>query len=399
VTHGYADWRAFAIAGMRAGTPYLLHPPELWQAFVYLPAAAWAIAPLSRLPIALGFAIDCVVMVGCAVGASFVASRLYGITRTTMLCLTFAWWPTLYAALVVGQNATLGLLLALLTIAGMARESVARTAIPLGLLLYKPTYALPLIVVLIVRGRWRELGGVAACGVPWYLASVAATGGDWFWPRTLAGLIRAYAAQDFRVNGRLSVSLPGILVHAGIALPAIVVLVFAIAALSIQPLRRVSARECGSAASLIGLALSPHAWAYDAVLALPMITFAAARLAEPTRTPLIVASYVLAPLALLTPVLQFDPLAIVVLGGTLAWIAVRSSPSAMWSRSTHDDDTLGYGRCASQHEPQKRGAQIAAREWALGNVPECCSAKKRRGDADRVGDRPREKSRSLPTDP
>jgi hypothetical protein len=310
---------------MRAGTPYLLHPPELWQAFVYLPAAAWVIAPVSRLPIAIGFSVSCVMMVACAMVASAVASSLYRIPRTTMLCLTLAWWPTLYAALVVGQNATLGLLLVLLTIAGMVRGSALFTAIPLGFLLYKPTYALPLIVLLIVRTRLRELGYLAAFAVPWYLGSVAATGGDWMWPRTLTALIRAYAAQDFRVNASLTVSVAGVLVRAGIALPIVIALVVAVVVLSLPALRRAGALEAGSAASLIGLALSPHAWAYDAVLALPMIAYAATSLAEPLRTPLIIAMYVLAPLALCTPIFRFDPLAIVVVGGSLAWIGVRYS--------------------------------------------------------------------------
>lgn len=319
-TQGYADWRAFAIAGTRVGTSSLLHPAELWQAFVYLPAAAWAIAPASRLPLAIGFTLSCVVMVACAVGAAAIASRLYRIPRTTMLCLTFAWWPTLYAAVVVGQNATLGLVLALLTIAGMVRGSPLLTAIPLGLLLYKPTYALPLVALLLVRARWRELAYVALFGMVWYLASAAATGGDWLWPRTLALLIHSYFAQDLRVNATLSVSLTGMLLRAGLAPAAIAGLVAVLALAALPALRRAEPLESGSAACLIGLALSPHALAYDAVMALPMIAYAATRLTEPLRTPLVVAVYVLGPLAFLTPIFHFDPLAIVVIAGSCAWV-------------------------------------------------------------------------------
>lgn len=302
------------------GTSSLLHPAELWQAFVYLPAAAWAIAPASNLPLAMGFTLSCVVMVACAVGAAMVASRLYQIPRTTMLCLTFAWWPTLYAAVVVGQNATLGLALALLTIAGMVRRSPLLTAIPLGFLLYKPTYALPLVALLLIRGRWRELGYLAFFGVVWYAASVAATGGDWLWPRTLALLIHSYFAQDLRVNATLNVSLTGMLLHAGLAPALIGGIVAAIALVAVPALRDSDALRSGSAATLIGLALSPHALAYDAVMALPMIAYAVTRLAEPLRTPLIVTVYALAPFALCSPVVRFDPLAIVIVGGAIAWI-------------------------------------------------------------------------------
>ena len=74
-------------------------------------------------------------------------------------------------------------------------------------------------------------------------------------------------------------------------------------------------------ALLIGLAVSPHSWAYDAVMALLMIAYAATHLTEPLRTRLIVAVYALAPLALCSPIVRFDAVAIVVVGGSLAWIS------------------------------------------------------------------------------
>ncbi|HWT05565.1 MAG TPA: hypothetical protein VN224_07395, partial [Xanthomonadales bacterium] len=57
--------------------------------------------------------------------------------------------------------------------------------------------------------------------------------------------------------------------------------------------------------------------------ALPMIAFTAARLAEPARTRFMLTLFTLAPLFFVSPLLRFDPLAIVVLGGTCAWLYVR----------------------------------------------------------------------------
>jgi Glycosyltransferase family 87 len=371
LAHGGADWRAFAIAGTRVGTRALLHPPELWQAFVYLPAAAWAIAPAARLAPEVGFVSNALFMIACAIGAARVASPLYGIPRATMVCLVLAWWPTLYASAVVGQNATLGLLLAVLTIAGLVRGSAVLTALPLGLLLYKPTYALPLLALLVIRGRRRALVLVALLGVGWYLASVAATAGDWLWPRTLEQLIAMYAAQDFRVNGSLTVSLPGLLVRAGLPVAAIA-LVSVVALLALPALRRAGALEAGSAACLVGLALSPHALAYDAVLVVPMLAYAATRAREPVRTPLIVAVYLVAPTALLTPLLGFDPLAAVVVGGALAWIATRLPHNRILQlEPVADEDVVllersdaeldhGFGAVAHQGKPERRDSGMDA---------------------------------------
>ncbi|MDP9107227.1 MAG: hypothetical protein M3N49_15015, partial [Candidatus Eremiobacteraeota bacterium] len=79
-------------------------------------------------------------------------------------------------------------------------------------------------------------------------------------------------------------------------------------------------------ACLAGVALSPHALAYDAALALPMIAFTASQLAEPARTRMLLAVFLVAPLFFLSSLLHFDPLALVVIGGTGAWIYAVNVP-------------------------------------------------------------------------
>jgi hypothetical protein len=323
IGHGAGDWRVFVAAGSLAGTHALIDPPEAWQIFVYLPGAAWAFVPVARLPLSLSFVIDAVCMLACAAAAGAVAARTYGLSRALGVGSFVLWPPVVYAAAIIGQNAPFGLLLAQLTIAGIARRSLALTAVPLGLLLYKPTYALPLIGVLVLRARLRELGAVTAIGVGWYVLSVAATGGDWRWPAEWATLIARYAPGDLSVNGAFVVSIPGLLARAGAGVPAIVA-VAALGALAVAlAVRRAGALEAASAACVAGVALSPHALAYDAALALPMIAFTAARLAEPARTRFLLALFTVAPLFFVSPMLGFDPLALVVIGGTCAWVYVR----------------------------------------------------------------------------
>ncbi len=171
-----------------------------------------------------------------------------------------------------------------------------------------------------MRARWRELGAIAAIGAGWYVVSAAAAGGDWRWPAEWAALIARYAPGDLSVNGAFVVGLPGLLARAGFGVPAIVAVV-ALGALAVAlAVRRAGALEAASAACLAGVALSPHALAYDAALALPMIAFTAARLEEPARTRFLLALFIVAPLFFVSPLLRFDPLAIVVIGGTCAWV-------------------------------------------------------------------------------
>jgi hypothetical protein len=326
VRHGAGDWRVFVAAGSLAGTHALIAPPEAWQIFVYLPGAAWAFVPFARLPLALSFAVDAVLMLACAAAAGAVAARTYGLARAAGSGLFVLWPPVVYAAAIIGQNAPFGLLLAQLAIAGIARRSVALTAVPLGLLLYKPTYALPLIAVLLLRARVREVGAVAAIGAGWYVVSVAATGGDWSWPAEWVALIARYAPGDLSVNAAIVVSLPGLLARAGLGVPAIAAVVALAATAVAAAVRRAGAVEAASGACLAGVALSPHALAYDAALALPMIALAASRLPEPARTRMLLAVFMVAPLFFLSPLLRFDPLALVVIGGTGAWVYARLAP-------------------------------------------------------------------------
>jgi Glycosyltransferase family 87 len=329
IRHGGGDWRVFVAAGSLAGTPALLDPPEAWQSFFYLPGAAWALTPFAHMPLAASFVLNAILMLACAAAAGVVAARTHGLRLAEAAAMFALWPPVMYAAAITGQNAPLGVLLAQLAIAGVAARSAVLAAVPVGLLLYKPTYALPFIVLLIVRRRMRELAIVAAMAVAWYVASVAASGGNWLWPAPWVRLIAHFAAGDFTVNAPFAISLPGVLAHAGASPAAVIGAVVLVLAGCAVALRRVGAVEAASASCLAGLALSPHAWAYDAALALPMIAYVAARLEDRARVRLLLALWLLAPLFFVSPLIGFDPLAIVTIGGTAAWLALRLAGPAI----------------------------------------------------------------------
>ena len=82
----------------------------------------------------------------------------------------------------MGQNASLALVLALWAIDALRRDRALEAGLACGLMMYKPTLALPLIGLLVLRVRWRELVVVAAVLVAAYFVGVAAAAGDWQWP-------------------------------------------------------------------------------------------------------------------------------------------------------------------------------------------------------------------------
>ncbi|HEY1746926.1 MAG TPA: hypothetical protein VGG11_09220, partial [Xanthobacteraceae bacterium] len=77
--------------------------------------------------------------------------------------------------------------------------------------------------------------------------------------------------------------------------------------------------EAASMASVLGIATSLHAWPYEATLLLPAVFFAMANATEPWRTRAIVASYVVAALALSLPHAG-HALALLAIGGLMCWL-------------------------------------------------------------------------------
>lgn len=331
----YHDWPAFWSAGATAGTADLVDSARhhAWQLahglpaafFAYAPGSAWLWWPFSLVPLPLGFVAHGLLVMAAAVVAGWVAGPLYGLDRRAAVLATLAWAPVT-ASVVLGQNAPLGLLLAVVAIAGLVRGRALVAGVAVGLLLYKPTFAAPLIGLLILRRRWTELAIVALCGVGWYLAGVAAAAGDWAWPIAWLDGLRGYVDADFAGNADKSVSLPGLIARVP-GVPGWLPLLggAAVVAVAIPRLVRASMLEAASAACLVGVAVSPHAWGYDAALVVPFILWmvgplGSVLLAEPWRTRAIVGAYVVAPLWLVSRQTIVSAVALIVLGFTALWL-------------------------------------------------------------------------------
>jgi hypothetical protein len=327
----WGDWGVIWSGGATAGTGDLvdasrhmawqlahgIDPPSFWK---YPPAAAWLFWPFGQLPIDVSFWIQAGLMLGCIVGAGWLAARIYGLTPELGILAALAWTPST-ASVATGQNASFALLLAMLAIWALKSDRPWLAGAMTGLLLYKPTLALGLIVLFLVRGRWRELGATAVAGGAIFLLSVAAAGGDWNWLATWLDGARRWLPWDGAVNADKAVTLPGLLSRLPLpwTVPAFGGVAIVIAAW--PGLRRAAIVEAASAACLLSLAAGPRAWGYEAALAFPFICWVMGGGAgEPWRTRLVVLAYLACPLWMLSPFVGVDSIALVVLMASALWI-------------------------------------------------------------------------------
>lgn len=318
------DWQRFWAGGATVGTSALFNEGEhlAFQAargigtgiWTYPPAFAWAFLPAAHLTIAAGYAVNVVFMLILVGLSGSILARVFGFHRRFGVVAALAWQPAIYSG-DVGQIGAVWLFLIALAMAGAARGSSLILGLAVGFMLLKPTIALPFVALLLVRKQWRACAIVAICAGAWYLASVAATAGEWAWMPHYIGVMRTLHDVDMGAlyNG---ITLPMILIRLG-ATQAFAIAFGAIAFICFLPaLSRANVLLAMSCTSIFSLALSAHAWMYDAAIVLPALFYAMATLAEPWRTRLIVAAYLLA--ALWMPIdaaIRFNPLAIITLGG------------------------------------------------------------------------------------
>ena len=218
-----ADWQRFLAGGATVGTPVLMdvqkhvafqvaHGLET-GAWTYPPAFAWFFLPAAHVPMAVGYALN-LVLTTCLAGMSgWILAGAFGFARSFGLLAALAWEPAIYSG-DVGQVSSIWLFLIAIAIVGAQRRSPWLLGGAIGLLLLKPSIALPFVALLFVRRDWKTLGTVAICGALWYSASVAATSGDWIWMPQYAGILHSLYQTDLGAiyNG---MTLPAILIRLG----------------------------------------------------------------------------------------------------------------------------------------------------------------------------------------
>ncbi len=331
LNNGWGDWSAFWAAGGTVGSTSLmdsrLHaawqmahavPGDPWR---YPPAFAYLFWPASALPIGLGFAINAALMLIMVALAGMFLSRIFALRTDVTVRLAFAWTPAL-AAINMGQNAPLAVVLALWAIDALRRDSHIEVGLASGLLMYKPTLGLPLLGFLVLRRRWQSLSTALLVVAAGYVLSVAAAAGDWLWPIAWWNGIQPLLAGDLIFNADKTISLPGLLGRlAGVPawLPylsaAVVVL------LALRGLVRAPIVEAASAVCLLTLVAGPRVWSYEAGLMLPILAWSlTGGLSEPWRTRLVLLGVSMGLLWVVSPLTLVSGVAVVVNVAMAMWL-------------------------------------------------------------------------------
>jgi hypothetical protein len=320
------DWPRFWAAGATAGTAALTDASMhvafqvahglVAGAWTYPPAFAWAFVPAAALTIAASYAVNFAFTLGVTALAGWLLAGALGFDRRFGIAAALAWEPAIYSA-AVGQISALWLAAIAIAVWATERGNTLLLGLSVSALLFKPPLAVVFVAVLVVRRQWKACAVVAAATAGVYLASVTAAGGNWHWIPNYLATLRALQHTDLGAlyNG---MTLPALLARAGLPTAyALGVAVVCLVAL-LPGLARSGNVRALCVASLLALAVSPHAWMYDAALALPAIFYAMRELEEPARTWLVAGAYVVA--AFWMPVVwwtRFNPLALIVLLGSV----------------------------------------------------------------------------------
>jgi Glycosyltransferase family 87 len=326
VAYAY-DFACFWSAGATVGTSTLTNPQRLYewaharhmiaQPFSYPPGFAWFYAPLSRLTPINGLVIEELLMIAIFLWSAIVAARVYCFNPWFCVAAMLGWAPAINS-IEVGQNSALAVLFIFVTALGMVRRRPAMTGLGVGLLLYKPSLALPMLLLLGARKEWRALGIALLFALGWYFVSVAASGGDWSWPVTYAHTMAWWLPMDFLGGTSKAFTIPTLLMTHGLSITAAALIGIAILLAALPVAARASAIEAASMMPLVGLAASLHAWPYEAAVALPAILYAMTVIREPLRTPVIAVLYGGIAILLITR-WGAAALATLCIGATLAW--------------------------------------------------------------------------------
>jgi hypothetical protein len=316
--------------------------------FAYPPPVAAAYSLLARLPYVAAYVVHTVLMAAAMVAAYWLIRPVLPARRpdgSTVAALTFTFLPA-FMAVTLGQNSALLVLLVAASwrFARDGRDELAGLA--LGLLLYKPQYAIPLIGLHLVRRRWRLAGTGALVAVAGWLIGVAMLG--WSWTGDWIAQVSDFTALDAEVNGANAVSWLGIAEHVlGVGSPAALVVGGGLAAVTASALvllwwgRTDDQLALPMAAASVGILLtSPHAMFYDASLLVLTVaglsTFGRAGLAR-----LVAVGWVLGALHPLKELIGLTPVSLVVLAAFVLVVQTWWRSGAEVGRPATPFETLG----------------------------------------------------------
>ena len=278
-------------------------------------------------------------MISALVATCRLVRRVYpGAFQSDYLIVFFAltYYP-MFRSVFGGQNTALSLLLIVLCWHRVLNARQAEAGLYLGLLLYKPQFALPLVGLFLLSGRWRVSAAAAAVAAVLYVVGAFVSGFDW--PVVWIEAARRFASIDAAANAANAVSWLGFAEALfGAGEPVALTLGHGLAALTIILISGIwffGGRKADLGAQLaLGsvclVLISPHAMFYDIGIALTAL----AVLYGPSgraRPSIIVTLWALGSLQLLAPFADMSP-AFATLTLTAAFAAFRLFTAASGRR-------------------------------------------------------------------
>jgi hypothetical protein len=378
------DFMAFYIAGMmirennganlyrpayqQHAQDRILHPEKTKGLNYYINPAPVAVvcSAFTVLPYRTAFHLHTVLMIFFfAAGVCILKPHLDSLSSNWWIAglIGLVWFPTMHTV-TGGQNAALNLLLMAWAYAATVQGRQAKAGLAVGLLLFKPQYALPLLGLLFLRKKWITVGTAGLVGAGQYLLGAYYCG--WDWPHKMMGSALAgfYQAHERVFNGHMHVSIVEVIdysiiqplekfgVH-GIFLKIPLALSYGMVSFIILYLiwlwRRADAdrNDFGLYWSLAvsgTLLISPHTQYYDvAILFLPVLLLLnyqlARRDAVTSRQKLIlIGVFWIFPFHVFSPLFRFQPLIFIPLGifwWTAKMIAQEKNRSAILRPGYH----------------------------------------------------------------
>ena len=180
---------------------------EGFLTWAYPPHVAVLYRPLAALDYRPSYAVHTLLMVAAFVAAVLLARPLVPwLQRATVpaIALGLASWP-MFRGIGAGQNTALTLLLLVAAWRATAADRDALAGVFLGLLLYKPQFAVLAVALWAVTRRWKTVAAFAAVAAGTWGFTALFAGGDWV-SRWIDD-VRAYdATEDVNAPNHVSLS-------------------------------------------------------------------------------------------------------------------------------------------------------------------------------------------------
>lgn len=168
--------------------------------FGYPPHVALVYLPLSILPYRLSYVIHTVIMVlALLLTLHLIRPKSALIDKHFMCAFTLAvsFFP-IFRAITGGQNTVINMLLIALSWRAAEKKHEYRAGVYTGLMLFKPQFALPLIGVYLLSGRWRIGISSGVVAIILYIIGAVMIGPDWIaaWLEKAKWQIQIYSLID-----------------------------------------------------------------------------------------------------------------------------------------------------------------------------------------------------------